>query len=534
MTAYALRAFGGPVAYNPIPSLTGTPGLSAPVTSGTYTVLIAGQPVFVLAGSLSIDKTIGKRSQAAFTVRTPTTATHFQQYQQVSIFDQTGTLTFSGYITNPKEQKPGFSSTLIHSIQCADQHFLADKRIIAAAYTNKTCGEIVQNIVSTILSQEGVTVGQIFDGVPPSTTLFPSTTLYPGGNVGLVPQATFVYCSVAQALDALVTEASSAGVPYYWQIDENKKLWFVPYTAVVNSTVVDGTKIDQVYNPPSVSRQNPTYRNTQYIIGGVAQTLTQTETRKGDGNTTAFTMGYALSQTPLVTVNGATKTVGVKGIDSGKDWYWAQGDAVITQDTSGTKLVSTDTFQAVYIGQYPTVVLSQNNAQISYEASLDASTGIIEEVETDNTLTSVASGLTKASALLTRYATQGTMLQFTTLAAGFNPGQLITVKLPMFGIPNAQMLIESVNASDQTDGLNIWYTVNAVSGPYDTTWIDFFSTLLQQQQPANSINVGIATTVTLLVTLTAKSTPTATITITVASCPLPSTTLFPNTTLFPC
>src|SRR5258708_12099365 len=40
---------------------------------------------------------------------------------------------------------------------------------------------------------------------------------------------------------------------------------------------------------------------------------------------------------------------------------------------------------------------------ISYQSSIDNTSGIIEEVETDRTLNSVASGLVKVSQLLTRY-----------------------------------------------------------------------------------------------------------------------------------
>src|SRR5207244_74855 len=106
---------------------------------------------------------------------------------------------------------------------------LADKRVVAASYTNRTCGFIVQDIFNTILTQEGVTVGVIYDGITPADTLYPSLALYPGGNVGLVPGATFVYCTVAQAMDALAREASASGVPYYWMIDQLQQLWFAPY-----------------------------------------------------------------------------------------------------------------------------------------------------------------------------------------------------------------------------------------------------------------------------------------------------------------
>lgn len=516
-------------------------------TDGTYTVFVAGVPQFVEAGTLSINSTIGKRSTASFTVKTDNN-THFQQYQQVSIYDGMNTLIFSGYISQPKETKPGFQPVLEHQITCTDQHFLADKRIIAATYTNTTVGTIVQSIVTNILSQEGVTVGQIVDDATgtdlfPSISLYPSTTLYPQLNASVIPSAIFAYSTVAQALDELVKVASIAGVPYYWQIDQFKQLWFVPYTSVVNSTVVDGTQIDdgtRTGSPPSVIRANPAYGNTQYIIGGVTQTVTQTEIQVGDGNKQSFTMGYELASAPVVSINTGsgyiTQSVGLKGT-SGSQWYWAQGDNTITQDSAGTKLrgsPSNDLLKVVYVGQYPSVASDQNVAQISYEAMLDGSTGIVERVDTDNTITSLSSGLAEASQFLTRYAQQGTQLTFRTRQTGFAQGQLVTVNLPDYMLYNAQMLLENVSAVDTVDSYNIWYEVTAVLGPYDVTWVDFFSKLLPQQAPANNINIGSGKSVAILASFTGSVTPSATLNVNVYSCPLPGTTQFPQTTLYPC
>ena len=501
--------------------------------SSTYQVLIDGLEVFVIAGSLTVDNTIGRRGSASFTVYSDN-VTHYQQYQKVTIYDANQNLIFSGYLDQPKEQKPGFQPSLIHTLTCTDQHFLADKRIMAASFVNKTCGTIAQYIWSNFLAAEGVTVGQIFDGLLPSSDLYPSPTLYPGGNVGLIPQASYAYCKVSEALDSLVTAASTSGIPYYWMIDQYKKLYFVPYTTIINPNVVDGTKIDQKGTPPYVQRQNSLYRNTQYITGGVAQTSPQTENRLGDGVTTAWTMGFQLSSLPAITVNGTAKTVGIKGVDSGKDFYWNKGDATITQDSGGTVLTAVQTLQVVYIGQYPNVTITSNTAQIGFEKSLDGSTGIIESVTNDSSLLNTTNALNLASQLLTRYGVQGTILEFTTLDNSFAPGQIITVNLPDHALNNVDMLVESVSASDQMDGINLWNTVTAVLGPYDVSWIDFFSTILKQPQIANAINIGVSQDVTLLANFTGGVSTSATLSAQVFSCPVVNTTLFPATGLYPC
>ena len=93
-----------------------------------YTATIGGNAVQVLPTTLKITKSVGRRSQASFTVKTDI-YTFFQQYQQVAIYDGYGNLVFSGYVTQPVTTKPGFQPYLIHQITCCDQHYLADKRV---------------------------------------------------------------------------------------------------------------------------------------------------------------------------------------------------------------------------------------------------------------------------------------------------------------------------------------------------------------------------------------------------------------------
>jgi hypothetical protein len=237
---------------------------------------------------------------------------------------------------------------------------------------------------------------------------------------------------------------------------------------------------------------------------------------------------------PTVTVNAVAKTVGIRAVESGKDFYWSKGDPIISQDSGGVKLSTSQTLRVVYYGQYPSVVVAQNSAQISYQASLDGTSGIIEDVDNDSTLTSAEAGLSKVSSLLNRYATQGIIFEFSTLDTSYAPGQLRTFDIEPFGLSMAQMLIASVVASDQTDGINIWYRVKAIKGPYDNTWIQFFGELVKQVQPATSINIGVNQTTVILTTGTMAVTATMSMEAYEYACPLPSTALFPSTTLFPC
>jgi hypothetical protein len=479
------------------------------------TVTVDGSVVNVMAGSLHVSRAVGRTTTAACNVWSDTSV-HFRTHAQVTITDDTDATVFTGYIENPDETQPGFSPTLEHTLTFVDQWWLAQKRRVAASFTNQTGGAIARYMITNVLAAEGVTIGQINDGATPGAGLIPPFT--PGNSVGLIPEATFSYCTVAEALDACVQSISDSGVPFYCMIDQSKKLYFVPYTAIVNATLIDGTQVEDV---PSVHRANPTYRTAQFVLGGTEKTVQQDESRKGDSNTIAWPMKFALSTVPTITVNAVAKTVGINGLDTGKDFYWSKGDPNITQDSAATKLTSSDTLRVLYYGQYPNVTRLQDNSLVTAQAAIDGTSGIIEDAVSDSTLTSSSSALARATALMARYGIQNVaVLSFSTLQSGFAPGQLVTVNLPQHNLNSAQMLIESVDMSDSGDNFNLRYQVNCVLGPADSTWSSFFSKLFATPQLANAVNIGLTQATTILQSFSATVAPKATLAVLCINCPI--------------
>ncbi len=166
----------------------------------------------------------------------------------------------------------------------------------------------------------------------------------------------------------------------------------------------------------------------------------------------------------------------------------------------------------IYSGQSSAVFNNQHVDQVLYMAGIDGTSGIVEAVITDPTINSFAQGQSVVGQALTRYCTQGALFTFATLQTGFAPGQLIAVSYAPFGFAGTQMLVDEVAFSDQQDGFNLWYTITAVMGPYDTNWTDFFGNIINPGLGiAQSINIGVAIAVPLY----------------------PSSTLFPGDVLYP-
>lgn len=334
-----------------------------------------------------------------------------------------------------------------------------------------------------------------------------------------ITEITSSYSSCAENLDSL-----SQAADFTWQIDAYKVLWcgapgqmVAPWSAAVS---------DMERGSIEVERANQQYRNRQYLLGAHAQTSTQIETRIGDGTTQAFTMSYELAAVPTVEVKiGAgsftAKTVGIGGVETGKDWYWNAGKNIVFQDTAGTKLTSSDTLRVTYVGQFPVVVLSTADSEITAQLAREAGvgTGYVEAVASDSTLKTIAGAYQAAGGYLSRYAQLGKKAKFRTLRGGLLPGQLLSVNLPAHDINNAQMLVESVKMS--YTGFYFSYDIVAVEGPVNQTWPQYFEALATKSgQTVDKINLGSASTLALLQSFTATATKSATFTATVHACPI--------------
>lgn len=366
------------------------------------------------------------------------------------------------------------ASGLYHSIRCADNHYLADKRIAAESYEDKTAGYIVADLWAKYLDAEGVTVGEIQDGPT-------------------LKQVVVNYVRVSEAFDALAEKAD-----FIWEIDELKRLFFIdrstnaaPWTADINDPTCftrDGE--------PVLSKGNPLYRNRQYIRGPRSLTDEQTVDRTGDGETESFVVGFAVAKVPTIKENGVEKTVGIKGVDTGKDWYWSKGDIVLTAEVAPAVGVA---IQFIYTGQFNVIVRSEDKVAIINRQDVEGGgTGYVDDIAEDTDLDSMAAAAQAASLKLQKYVVMGRKFTFQTHRSGLKPGQLLTVNYPLLNLNNAEMLIEAVGI--RGEGKLLTYDVTAIEGPELGNWSRFFQAVAGARKIAiDKLNVGEESTLIILV-----------------------------------
>lgn len=423
-------------------------------------IKIAGQEVPFKYGSIDIDDAIGQRSTASFTIVDKAGNKRYYKGQPVEIYEDDGaTLVFGGVIERPVSKYISLAGNgKLHAITCTDWHYLADKRIVAKYYEQMAAGDIVRDLVTNYLKDEGITVGDIQTG--------PNVT-----------EAVFNYVTVTQALEGLAEKAA-----FEFNIDKDKKLnFFDRSTNYAATTITETSDIKNVDVEPSAED----YRNRQYVRAGKDVTDPQTESFKGNGSQRSFTVGFDIAKEPTIKVDGVTLSntdVGIKGLEQNKKWYWSKGDKTITQNENDPVLTSAQTIEITYQGLFDIVALTYDRGEIDRMQAVEGGTGWHEDVLDEPYISSRAAAFETANAKLKRYAKIGSKITFDTKIIGLKPGQMLPINLDSYDI-NDDYLIESAKATElgTHDGKMV-YTVTAVDGAATGGWATFFKKMATRGQ----------------------------------------------------
>ncbi len=390
----------------------------------------------------------------------------------VTLHDSLGELVFGGTIEAPELELLGDKSMTAAemTVDAVGDDQILDRRLLAVAYPAQNDTDMVRDVFTNIINDEGI----ILD--------------IEGGEDFALPEMSFNYVAASAFMDKMCELSGKM-----WTIWPNKVLYY----GLASDNIAPWSITDAAYNCVSIKkrRTRETYKNVQYIVGGLDTTSTQTESQMGDGATKTFTTGYPVALAPTVTVNASAKTVGIRGVDVGKDFYWSVGTNEITQDSAGTPLTSSDTFTVVYNGQFPIVEAQQLDAQIIARQAIEGGSGRYEAMESHPEITVSALALKYAVAKLARDGKINTVLSIMTRKAGLRAGQLLYVDVTKENL-HGYYLITSVSASDLYMSM-LEYDVTAVDGSGLNGWQNFFKNYLREEGPPGVTNSVVSLTRTL-------------------------------------
>lgn len=412
----------------------------------TYSELLNYNPT---VRDLVCNDSIERRATASFEVVDSSRKFSILPGMETRIIFRDGFI-FTGLVSSVRRFLEGSLSNgvLIHNVEVVDNTRIAERRLVAKAYIDKTAGEIVEALLNEFLAEEGVTAGDI----------------YPGEYIDAI---TFPQLTVAECLNRLAEMSA-----YLWYIDYDRSLHFIPKSANtaewhINNNLSSVTSFEIEYSDAN-------YRNVQYILGSGTKTDTIVEYFLGDGVQKTFTLGYTLAETPVIKVNNVEVTTGVKGVDSGCDWYYAIGDNTIIQDQNATPLSSSDVLSVEYVGSFTLLVKVSSAAQITSRKNREGyGSGKYEAFLTDITINESDVAKQIARGILAEYSIESRMVQYTTHSKIFS-GELQHIKIDSLGI-DSDFLVTNVDARivDPDENL-IEYSVTAVCGPAEQSWESIF------------------------------------------------------------
>jgi len=417
--------------------------------------------------TLLVENRIEERSTAQFTVIDKTASANYLRGMPIEIYDPDATVIFAGFIDTPGRARLSNQGGLLHDITCMDNHYLADKRLVIKSYTNQTAGYIARNILTSYLAAEGVTEGTIQAGPT-------------------IKSAIFNYVKASDCYEALKELTG-----FTWFISNDKKLYFIDRATNRAVWDLDNSTYRPLQGSVHLSKGNPLYRNKQYVRGGTGLTLIQTENFTGDGVAKSFTLGYPLALEPTITEDAAAQIVGIKGLETGKDYYWNKGDNTITAAVAPGNGVAV---QVQYYGQYPLIALALDYAGILDRQTVEGSSGIVEEIATEARHDSADGIRESAAGKIKQYCQEAERFVYQTNQSGLSAGQIQAITYSLFGFSAHDMLIESVRIT--ADGSFLLYDVSCITGPNVGSWAKFFARLFLK--PDATIKIGDSLLLVLL------------------------------------
>jgi hypothetical protein len=370
------------------------------------------------------------------------------------------TVLFKGTVdtVDESEQSPG---RLQYSITGTDFNTLADKRLIANSFVNTTAGDMVRAFITDVLTEEGITAGNIVNGPT-------------------IKKAVFNYDKATNALD-YIKDVTGLN----WNIDFDKKLnLFERSTNISPWSLTDSIQHANFRR----TRTRDQYRNKQYIRAGKGETSEQTQetpTPKPDGVSRTFIVRFPLAKKPrlFIKLGAGTLTevnpadIGVNGIDKNKKFYFSFGSNIISQDETETELVEGDDIKATYKGLYPILTVADDPSQINARKEKETGTsGVYETLTKESSIDESSAALDLAQGLLVKYGVIPSVVEFETEIHGLKAGQLLPIQKDLYNI-NDSYLIESVNIS--TNGRSTVYNVKCLDGSSLGGWQEFFKEIIK-------------------------------------------------------
>ena len=353
--------------------------------------------------------------------------------EEVLIFHKTSEsatpeLIFGGRIqsASPRQKAAGIKK-YSYTINCVDYSEDLNKRMAIESYENKTCKEIITNLVENYAIE--FSVNNVQDGI-------------------MIDYISWNYRPLAYCLNEL---CEMTGGLFDWRVDANRDIHFTQRASTsapreLNETTENGSD----YRDLAISAMKNQLRNRVIVRGGYYLSNDFAQSMVADGEQKEFNLAHkpnaAASGGIEVYVDDGSgyvqKTVGIEFLNvTGFDFVVNYNDKVIKNLDLPT-LNAGDKFKTVYKYEVPILVQCDDEVSQDLMKEREGGSGIYEHLIVDTTIATLDAARAKGEADLEQHSMPNYTGGFITNVMGWHSGQEFYINLPSRGI-TGNMLVKT-------------------------------------------------------------------------------------------
>lgn len=372
-----------------------------------------------------------------------------------------GILIYSGVVVKI-DSIPLFEQGVMWSIDCDDYSAVLSRMLVVEVYEGYTAGAILQDIIDKYVDA-GFTVS-IASGSP------------------LIAKMVFNYVHVSEAFKQVCDY-----IGWQWTVTPGKVITFFNPAILITPApmeIVQHYGVGGLFTNFKFSIDTSSLRNRTYVIGGKLASDVQTYEWKSDGAARIWPLPFEPYAVSGLQVGGVAYTYGEENTETGAsaDYLYSTKDKRLKCNTGTSTPTAGVTIHLEYTELIDIVTYKEDEASQAAIAAIQGNDGVYEYKLVDNSLVTLEAAEAAAEADMRENANPKTTGSFDTDVTGWEPGQLVTITLPLRGI-TGEYMVQSTSMKPRP--LTGWITTVNFGGRLLGV-ADWLAALVNDQKSADS------------------------------------------------
>lgn len=354
---------------------------------------------------------------------------------------------FGGTIRRTQTSLRGAS--ILTAVQCASWEQIFDRRLVGeVTFTDQPAGDVFQSIFDDFLVAENLT----------------ATIVESGPNISI----SFAWCTVREAFDQICAVASSTDDTFMWDCTPAKVTRLYSQASFAAPIDVTEDRTD-IFRNIIVTRTFDSYVNRVFVRLGKFITEERSNVYHPAGTESTLAFEIPIAKAPTITVDAVEATVGIRDVDTGKDFYWQDGSTDVTVSDPGS-LTGTEVIILAQGYQSTVVDAGQNDDEVTARSIAEDNSGQYMTLIENNAPGTSADARAFGEAWLAKFSRLPYSVEYQTTYGGIRAGMYQQVTLTKFGPDfDGTFIVESSTLVNE--GNQWFWRVTVVNGALANGWL---------------------------------------------------------------